>query len=279
MRVVKTICLSVVIVLITHTINVQAYTFYLFNYDYYENDFSEKYYDIPLCDDFSYNHNWDYYGKKQPTGFKEGYYIYECPKCSYMKFVSIPKRPLNKKEKKAKSIITKYLKSAKKYNIKKMNKCFYDKECSLKYPTNKKIAKIFRTYNKKKLKWRMIGGLGKGAHYTLKYEVELPFLGEAAYKASFKSHKYEGEYGYSKKKKIKKFLKYAKKYRGETFSCYVKFSVIKTKKGWKIHNKTRKMVNISTCLYLVGDEYGRKDAPYDLWDDYKYDPFRAYFYE
>lgn len=215
---------------------------------------------------------------EKPEYYKKGSKIKYCKKCYAYIEKSTHRKEIPKRIMDASKAVTRYFKAAKKYNVSKMNKCFYKKWHIDKYPTNRKVAKIIRKRNKRKLKWKILSVSGSGAKYKFKCKVTVPDLGRAAYRAAYETHRYEEEYGYSKAKKIKRFVKYSKKNKNKTVKGYVKFTVLKTKKGWKIYKKTDNMMIAATGFYTDGDFWGTDDAPYHLWSNEKYRPNHIYKY-
>lgn len=204
---------------------------------------------------------------EKPTYFEKGYKERECSVCYKYEYKYLKKKKFTKQQKKARSVVTKYFKAAKKYNVRKMNKLFIKKGGYETYPKNKKVAKIIRKCNKKKLKYKLIAISGHGINYHLTYSVTFPDLGKEAYKASFSAHQFEKERGYKKSKKIKKFVKLSKKYKGKTHTLKVTFNLVKIKKKWRIAKRTDRMVNIASALYPQGDTWGEFDAPKHAWSE------------
>ena len=178
------------------------------------------------------NHKWSKWSvEEKPTYFDKGYKGRECIVCGKYDYKTLKKKRFTKQQKRARAAVNKLFKAAKKFKVNKMNRCFCKKTGVLGYPKSKKVAKIIRKRNKKKLKYELIAISGHGKSYSLKYKVTFPDLGKEAYKASYYAHQFAAENGYSKIKKIKKFAKYAKKYKGKTLTHKIWFDVVKTKKG------------------------------------------------
>ena len=92
----------------------------------------------------------------KPTAYVKGEKERYCLECEETETKAIPKRKITAVEKKVRGVTIAYLKAAKRYNIKKMNKCFAKKPKKYGYPT-KRINWIYKKYNKKRVTLKSCG--------------------------------------------------------------------------------------------------------------------------
>lgn len=198
------------------------------------------------------SHKFDWETIKKSTVYKKGLKIGTCDYCEKVVKKAIPKNKMTASGKKARRVVISYLKAAKKYKVKKMNKCFAKLSKQYGYPT-KKINWIYKKHNKK-IAWRDIDVIKKSQRKIIVIEeVTRPNLYNKAYNAFYSSLWWSwNKWGFSADKHGKETAaRYMKKYSKKAKKCkvktkLVKFKVIKTKKGWKIEKKTRLMVDIAT---------------------------------
>ena len=214
-------------------------------------------------------HEWSAWEtSRAATPYKAGNKFRYCEVCYKEQNKSIPKRKLTAKQKKAIKTVKTYLGAAKKYNVNKMNKCFKSKKSKHGYPTAKYYKKLFKKYNKK-IKWKFVDATGKGNTVKVKVKVTRPDFYSQFYKAFYKtctwylshqkvSNKALGNY-FDKKAK-----QYTKKCKKTTYTETVTFTVVKTKKGWKIKNKSMAIVDIA-CGYM---NEAVEDASNSFVEDY-----------
>ncbi len=212
---------------------------------------------------------------KKSTAYKKGKAVRECEECLKLQYKELPKRKLTNNEKKAKQVVSNYLKAAKKYNVKAMNKCFASKKSSSGYPT-KSIDWVYKKYNKK-IDWKFTNITGKGKKYTVTAKVTRPNFYMQAYNAMYDSLDWGfNKWGFDlgKDKYINKTAKhfsnlYSKKIKAsekKTKTKDYKFTVIKKGKKWYIKSKTKTIVDIATASYNAAVDDAADDWANDLFD-------------
>ena len=219
------------------------------------------------------------------TGMKERY----CKVCYELQEKAIPKRKLSKAERQVKRLALIYLKAAKSYKWKKMNKCFAKKGKKYGYPTKPSIVKCYKKFNKRMLKWRILDITKKGSTYLVSVEVTRPNGWSLAYNPlygqlvkAFDKHfengtletmdaEREGEKAGLRANKIY-ISKLKKKGISETYTEKVKIPIVKRKGTWRIKSKSMAVVDIATCYYNEGIE----DA-YNDYMDYVDDSLKYYY--
>lgn len=205
---------------------------------------------------------------RKPTKLKKGKKERYCKRVGCrlgIQVKSIPKRRINKNEKRAYKTVLKYLKAAKKYKVKRMNSCFAKKSNKYKYPT-RKINWIFKKYNKG-IKWDFRNIKKKGKSYIVKVRVKAPYFLIEATDAYFSAL----EWAYGKNGQIKwlpynfedifakKFNKLVKKRKKDTWAITHNIKVKKDNGKWKISKQTRGVVDIATGFMYWGRADGKSD--------------------
>lgn len=199
------------------------------------------------------SHEWsDWETTKAATVYKSGKKYRYCYYCDKEQFKTIPKKTITKNQKKAINTVKIYLKAAKSYNVKKMNSCFKKKSKKYGYPT-KNVNWAYKKYNKK-MKWTIVDATGKGNTIKVKAKVTVPDLYEPTYKAMYETLDWLLIHPKASSKKIgnifvKKYNKKVKKSKVKMFTDTYTFTVVKTKKGWKIKSKSRTIVDLATGFY------------------------------
>ena len=207
----------------------------------------------------------------KPTPFEQGEEKRVCSTCRATEYQAIPVREMTDEEKQSQAAVVKYLSAAKKYKVKKMNRCFANKKAKAGYPT-KKIAWIFKKYNKK-MSWEVTSISGSGSSYRVKVKVKHPTIYQKTYTTFYNSmewalDRYLNGHKLPSGSAIAKrfFKKLNEKVREDgvrTTTHNYWFSVKKTSKGWKIKKKNRTLVDIATGVYNEGVDDAAKDFKAD----------------
>ena len=200
-------------------------------------------------------HNWSSWDvDKAATPYKEGYYSRQCYDCYKIQYRPIAKKKLTTNQRKAEKVVKTYLKAAKSYNIKKLNKCFKKDSKKYGYPT-KKIKWVFKKYNKK-ISWELLDVTGNGKSVKVKVRINRPDLYSQAYDAVCDALIYGIDHNkssdYIANSMFKRFSSKVKKGKITNSSKTVTFTVVKTKKGWKLKSKSRTIVDIATLFFWEG---------------------------
>lgn len=213
---------------------------------------------------------------RKATPYKAGAKERTCFLCGDIQTKAIPKRKMSKTEKKAVAVVKTYLKAAKAYNWKTMNKCFVKTSSKYGYPTVGKVAKRYRKFNKKMLKWKFIDLRKSGKSYVAYVKVTRPDGYGLIYDPYYNElvntfDKYVDEYAVGRRsvskdgerageRAIKKYINaLSKKGISETYTETVKVPVVKHRGKWKIKSKSMAVVDIATCYYNEGIRNAVKD--------------------
>ena len=189
----------------------------------------------------------------------------------YQSVTPVQQSTLTPPQKKAVKVVNTYMKAAKSYNWRKMNKCFKKKGKSYGYPTKKSYVKFFKKYNKN-LNWKIISVTGGGKQIKVTVAVAQPDMYSIFYGSLYDLCYWLSDNMKASDRKIqKKYTKLLQKYRkstpvGQTYRS-VTFTMVKKGKNWKIKSKGMKVVDIATGLYNEAFE----DAEDDFEDDYEND--------
>ena len=215
-------------------------------------------------------HSWSPWKMERvPTPYAEGYNIRYCFNCSKEQKQYLPKVKMTINQKKAISVVNTYMKAAKKYDIKKMNRCFASKPKKYGYPT-KNLNNIFKRNNKKAIKWEITNITGNNKKYVVTVKITQPNYYNKIYDIYYDALEYAllnnqsgTKAGTSAINKMVKKLKNAKiKKSTETY----RFPIIKKNGKWKIEKKNRTIVDIA-CGYL---NVAMNDATDQFLEDYAY---------
>ena len=197
------------------------------------------------------------------TGEKERY----CDSCGQYEYATIPKRSLSSNEKKAQSIANTYMKKAKKYDWKGMDKMFAKGSKKYGYPTVSSITKYYKKYNKKMLKWTVTDITGSGSKYNVHVNVTRPdlyiIMRDPFYKQLVKvwnsgnrSSKVGEKAGV---KAVKEYQRKLKKGCKKTTTRTVVIPVVRSGGKWKIKSKSRDVVDIATGHFNEAMENATSD--------------------
>lgn len=214
---------------------------------------------LPLAE-----HKWSAWEtSRDATPYKEGQKVRYCEGCLKEQIGNIPKRKLTTNQKKAVKTVKKYLSAAKQYNVNRMNKCFKSKKSEHGYPTTKYYKKLFKKYNKK-MKWEFVDATGKGNTIRVKVKVTRPNFYNPFYKAFYKTFEWYLSHQKASDKAIgnysdKKIKQNIKKCQKTTNVETVTFTLVKTKKGWKIKKKTMAIADVA-CGFINAAMEDAKDS-------------------
>ena len=175
----------------------------------------------------------------------------------YQSVKPIDKSTLTSTQKKAVKVVDTYMKAAKKYDWKKMNKCFYKLSKKYGYPTNKRFAKYHKKYNKS-IKWKIISAKGTGRVIKIKVAYIHPDLYKPYYSASYKIMWWTADHKSANTKKIgqqfaKIALKKLKKAKVGTEIDSATFTIVKVNGKWRIKKKTAKLTDIAAGNYNAAE--------------------------
>ena len=218
-------------------------------------DYSDKWYSDPGCSIYEDDekHDWCYEYKTA-----KGYKKYWCVDCGCLKYVPVKKaKKITKNDKKKiRKTISKYFKSAKKYQVNAMNICFSNKNCSVGYPTNKKFVNNIRVINKK-IKFRIKKITGKKKKATVVVKIKTPYLYSDFYNVEMKGYNdyLNSDMSISAEEAGSKIAddmcniisKSFKQTRMRTKT--IKIHMKKIRNRWKIKKKTVQLVDMATAYY------------------------------
>ena len=242
---------------------------------------------VALADDsdWSCSHSWSSWSVlEEATIYAGGSEERYCDLCGLTQERAIPKRQMNTNERKAVKLVTTYLKAAKKYDWKKMNRCFVKATKKYGYPTDKAVAKYHKKYNKRMLKWTMVDVKKSGKTYYVYVSVRRPdgydLMHDSLYRSlvkCFKKHYKKGTLGTKAAKRdaekagSRAAVKYAAKLKSpgirETIYEEICFPVVKRNGKWKIKKKSMDIVDVACCGYNDAKETAIDDFE-SFVDDY-----------
>ena len=194
--------------------------------------------------------------KNKATHFKKGKKYRECKLCDVVQKKTIKKKKMNNNQKGAKKAVIKYIRSAKKYNVGKMNQMFIDKKSVYGYPQKAPLPTLYRKKNKK-IKYKLIELYGKRKDISVSVDIWIPNMHNAIYSA-MKDEYYElldsgsTKLNIASSRLVNRYIKKVKKSKGKLKKTRVIFKMRKISRGWKIKKKTRRMVDIATGFYASG---------------------------
>ena len=220
---------------------------------------------IPVFATEDHTHSWsDWETTRNATPYKEGSKSRICMICYAEQTEIIPKKKLTKNQKKAVNVVKSYLKYAKKFDTKKMKSCFRTYKTITVYDYT---VKALKKHNKK-IRWVMVDVTGNGKIIKVKAKITRPDLYNRVYANYYKWFQWQYRHQNASDAKTESALikiekPNLKKSTG-TSTDTVTFTIVKTKKGWKIKNRNRTMTDIATGFYFKA----RRDAYDQFCEDY-----------
>ena len=197
---------------------------------------------------------------EKATKFSEGTLSRYCIYCDEEEYKTIPKKKMTKAEKKVKKVVDSFYSAAKKYDVKKMRKCFVRGSDLKVFVEYKQMASFCKKYNKR-LRYEFRSLSVKRNRATVKVYCRYPDASFAVEKALIENKYYFLDYPDDSaadfRNAVYKDILFNIDY-DDDFSLWgetITFKLVKKGSSWKIEKPNFKMTDSINCGYESGYKY------------------------
>lgn len=197
---------------------------------------------------------------EKATKFSDGKLSHYCVYCYKEEYRIISKKKMTKAEKKVKKVVDNFYSAAKRYDIKKMKKCFVRGSDLHVFTEFKQMASFCKKYNKR-IQYEFKSLSVKKNKATVKVYCHYPDASSAVEKALTENKYYFLDYpdasGAEFRKDLYKDILFNIDY-DDDFSLWgetITFKLVKKGSSWKIEKPNFKMTDSINCGYESGYKY------------------------